>query len=266
MDDGPELTLPEELLLLCASPSTGVLERPRYFTRVLAGGVLAELELHGAITVGGGCIDEVTPVELLDPIMERALARIVLDVRLGRPGARQTRLVGLPTDYDGVPGQAPTTGWGRRVARARVVMRAAGAGTQPPRELRSWMGYAEFHDLDRRYAEALERRGMLVADRRRALGIVPVTRWTVSSYDPLRRVADRIDLELRPHLYGRPPVPPSLRTVHLMALAGVAGLVGHLYPLRDHPDLRRYIERLTAGHALAHAAYELIKSDEERDS
>jgi hypothetical protein len=31
-----ELTLPEDLLLLCASPNTGVVKCPEYLTRVLA--------------------------------------------------------------------------------------------------------------------------------------------------------------------------------------------------------------------------------------
>ncbi|RAY16342.1 hypothetical protein DPM19_05520 [Actinomadura craniellae] len=256
-----ELTVPEELLLLCASPRTGELDVPRYFTRALAAGALTELQLRGAITVEGNRITEVRPMTVGEPIVDEILAALVRDVQLGRPGARQTRLVGLPTDYEGVPGPAPAGGWARRVAHARVAMRTAAASVQEPRDFQRWLQVLpHLRDLDQRYAQALERRGLLISNRRRTLGM-PRTVWTTTAPAHTEQIAARIDREIRPHAHGRTPAPPSPRTVHLVALAHAAGLTGRRYPEREHHATHRYIEDLTAAHHLAQAAHSLIKHD-----
>jgi hypothetical protein len=68
--------------------------------------VLAELQSRGALTIEDVRIIEVRAATVGEPIADEILAAIVLDVQLGRPGARQIRLVG-PTNYDGVPGAMP---------------------------------------------------------------------------------------------------------------------------------------------------------------
>jgi len=68
--------IPEELLLLCADPATGRIVRPANFARVVAGGVLAELLLAGAITVDGRRITGYRPLGVTEPVAAGVLARL----------------------------------------------------------------------------------------------------------------------------------------------------------------------------------------------
>ncbi|WP_055589845.1 GOLPH3/VPS74 family protein [Streptacidiphilus griseoplanus] len=76
MYDHPPVTLPEELLLLCADPESGQLRRPHHFNRALGGAVLAELLTAGALTVQGRSITEVRPLPVGDPVADRVLAEL----------------------------------------------------------------------------------------------------------------------------------------------------------------------------------------------
>lgn len=58
----PPISLPEELLLICADPADGQVKPSAHFNRVLAGALLTELLLAGAITVEGRHIVEVRAV------------------------------------------------------------------------------------------------------------------------------------------------------------------------------------------------------------
>ncbi|MER5180790.1 GPP34 family phosphoprotein [Streptomyces sp. NPDC002896] len=73
MYDRPRITLAEELLLLSAVPETGQLKQPWYFDRVLAGAVLTDLLLAGAIAVEGRQITRVRPLPLGDPVGDHVL-------------------------------------------------------------------------------------------------------------------------------------------------------------------------------------------------
>lgn len=208
-----ELTLPEELLLLCTNPRTGVVKCPQYFTRVLAGGLLSELRLRGAVVPDGSMIAEVRPMSTGDAVADEVLAKIVRHVQLGWPGARQTRLTGLPTDYENAAGQSSTSGWKRRLARAGATVRTVAADGAAPSDLQTWLGFPYFDDLEQRYLRALELRGLLTSGRHRMLGVVPRTTWQAVSPDHERRTFARVDPEIRPHVHGRPATPPSTRTV-----------------------------------------------------
>jgi hypothetical protein len=76
MYERPNLTLPEELLLLCADPVDGRLRRVANFSRVLGGAVLYELLLAGALAVEGRRITEVRPLPLGYPFADQLLAEI----------------------------------------------------------------------------------------------------------------------------------------------------------------------------------------------
>ncbi|GAA0667244.1 hypothetical protein GCM10010193_18560 [Kitasatospora atroaurantiaca] len=76
MDVSDTLPIPEELLLLCADPVTGRLARPASFARVIAGGVLAELLLAGAITVDGRRISGYQPLGTTEPVAAGVLTRL----------------------------------------------------------------------------------------------------------------------------------------------------------------------------------------------
>lgn len=83
MAQSPSRTIPEELVLLCASPADGRLRMPSSFHRVLAGGVLAELLLTGAISVEGRRITGFQPLGDHEPVAAGVLTR------LGGPGRRK---------------------------------------------------------------------------------------------------------------------------------------------------------------------------------
>jgi hypothetical protein len=74
----PPTSLPEDILLFCADPQTGVVPRPSHLRRVLAGAVLTELMLRGAITVDGARITEVRPLPApVDPFADRVVTELL---------------------------------------------------------------------------------------------------------------------------------------------------------------------------------------------
>ncbi|MGW0814538.1 GOLPH3/VPS74 family protein [Streptomyces viridiviolaceus] len=88
MRDRPPTTLPEDLLLLLAHPRSGVLKPPRHLGRVLAGAVLTELMLTGAISVDDTRVLTVRKVRPADPFANRVLNRLLRT----RKDARSMRL------------------------------------------------------------------------------------------------------------------------------------------------------------------------------
>ncbi|MDX2678923.1 GOLPH3/VPS74 family protein [Streptomyces soliscabiei] len=92
MHDWPPTSLPEDMVLINTDPASGVVKRRQLSTRVLAGAVLLELLLHGAITVDTKQIAGVRPLALGDPFAESILAEIS-DARPSRSSLRLTRWV-----------------------------------------------------------------------------------------------------------------------------------------------------------------------------
>ncbi|MFJ9951171.1 GPP34 family phosphoprotein [Kitasatospora sp. NPDC091207] len=89
--------IPEELLLLCAEPAGGRLRIPySALYRAVAGGVVAELLVSGAITVEGRWITEVRPPGGQDEIAAGLLARL-------EKAGRRNRRVGLDTALRRIP-------------------------------------------------------------------------------------------------------------------------------------------------------------------
>ncbi|MFI6846874.1 GPP34 family phosphoprotein [Kitasatospora sp. NPDC050467] len=80
-------SIPEELLLLCADPVRGRLRTPHStLHRVIAGGVVAEMLMSGAITVEGRRITGFQPLGAHDEVGAGVLAR------LEKAGKRDQRL------------------------------------------------------------------------------------------------------------------------------------------------------------------------------
>ncbi|MCX5212759.1 GPP34 family phosphoprotein [Kitasatospora sp. NBC_00240] len=76
-------TIPEDLVLLCAGPAGGTVRMSGGFHRMLAGGVLAEMLVGGAIAVEGRHITQYQPFAGQDPVAAGVLAR------LGEAGKRR---------------------------------------------------------------------------------------------------------------------------------------------------------------------------------
>ncbi|MEU2259140.1 GPP34 family phosphoprotein [Streptomyces sp. NPDC019645] len=218
MHDRPFTTLPEDLLLLCADPQSGVLERPQHFNRALGGAVLTELLLRGAIAVDDKRITEVRPLALGEPVADRA---------------------------------------------DRVLVELSGTGKQERRlRLEGWVRYAS-GGLDNLCLKALASRGLVRAQRKRALGIIPYTTWTTVQPGWTKDLAVRIDRVVRPEAYEPASRPPDPRDVHLAALVGtIHELFWRIYPHRDQHDTRCRIMKLTRATPIANAARKVIESDE----
>ncbi|MFE7126828.1 GPP34 family phosphoprotein [Streptomyces sp. NPDC057617] len=258
MYDRPFRTLPEELLLACTDPGTGVISRPEFFNRVLSGAVFAELELCGAITIEKLRIVELRPVTLGEPVIDSISEQFVSYIRRGQPNTGQTRLVGPRESLDALRPELPRGVVSRLIAGARIGISAASTRL----ELQGWIsGWPGFRDIEPRYLEALEARGLLSSHRRRVLGIVPRTTWSVVSPEDARRSAAGIDEAVRAVVYGAGPGAPSPRAVCLVALVGAAGLTTRFYPGPEHHALRNRIEQITEGHPIGAAVSAAREAD-----
>ncbi|SEF57690.1 Golgi phosphoprotein 3 (GPP34) [Thermomonospora echinospora] len=253
-DNGrPSLTLPEDVLLLCAQPGTGRLELPRYVNRPLAGAVLAELALRGAIVIQDDQITEVRPLTVGDPVTDRLLARLIDDVRLGVPGLHRIRLADHGDEHPAPRG---------RFAAARGAMFAAAAQVRPPWRLEEWVTWPRFHALDQGYLQALHARGLLTAARRRTLGFLPRTAWASTAPDHAARTAARITQAIHSHGPGH----DDSRSLRLAALAAAADLTGRLFPGTRHDDMRYRVEHLAHTDPIAVAVLKAISSDRLRNA
>ncbi|MFE7328234.1 GPP34 family phosphoprotein [Streptomyces sp. NPDC057565] len=83
----PELTLPEELLLLALDPRRGTPYcRNRFLEYAVAGAVLAELELHGRIAERLGRIRVISPLAPQDPLLAQVLGSLPAPDEAGLAG------------------------------------------------------------------------------------------------------------------------------------------------------------------------------------
>ncbi|WP_046501284.1 GOLPH3/VPS74 family protein [Streptomyces odonnellii] len=258
MHDRPFRTLPEELLLACVDPETGVVRRPDFFNRVLSGAVLAELELCGAITVEDLRIVQLHPVTLGEPTIDTIFDEMSSHIRRGQPGAATDRLVGPRESLDALRPGLPRGIAARLVAGARIGI----AALLTKLTLEDWISTGpHFRDIEPRYLEALETSGLLTAHRRRVLGIVPRFTWSVASPEDARRAAAVIDDAVRAVVYGAGPAVPSPRAVCLVALVGASGLAIRLYPGQENRATRDRIDRITEGHPIGAAVSAVREAD-----
>lgn len=210
----PQVSLPEELLLLCADPESGRLRRPQYFHRALGGAVLAELLSAGALAVEAKRITEVRPLPVGDPVADRVLAAIAA-------AGKRPRSLGL--DH--------------------------------------WVRKASAH-VGRPYLDALTARGLLTAERRRVLGIFPVTVHTATHPGWAKTGADRI---LRA-LPTAAPADPTARDLQLAALVGAVRLDRRLFRGPDGRPVRDRLQDLARTTPVAAAVRRVIRSDQAADS
>lgn len=92
MSDASALPLPEELLLLCAEPTTGRIRTLSGFHRAMAGAVLAELLLTGGLAVDGRRITGYQPPAGTEPVSTAVLARLAQGRKSGRGAGLDTTL------------------------------------------------------------------------------------------------------------------------------------------------------------------------------
>ncbi|MBF9072376.1 GOLPH3/VPS74 family protein [Streptacidiphilus fuscans] len=145
-------SLPEDLLILCATGPDGRLRRPPYLDFALAGGVLAELVLAGVATIDG--------------------ARLRLGPRLT---ASASASVAVPVSFsDAVPGIPPELLARIPAGEPRL--------TVCLNRLRS-----PGHGVSRAVLGRMVAAGLLTGETSRLLGILPHTRYTVP--DPSARAA-----------------------------------------------------------------------------
>ncbi|MET7552035.1 GPP34 family phosphoprotein [Streptomyces sp. NPDC005078] len=257
MDDRPLRTLPEELMLVCADPGTGAIKRPEFFKRALAGAVLAELELQGAILIEDGRIVGLRPVQLDDPFVGGMFDKLAGDIRRGRPDADQTRLASPPESLSQLRHDLPDG----LVARVSAAARSGIAAHMTKWPLHGWIStWRHFQDVERRCLDAMEARGLLIARRRRVLGIIPHVSWRAPSPSAAKESVARVDEAVRAVTVGGFG-PPSRRTEYLVALFGAAGLSTRLYPGRQHRDIRTRIEQVTSSLPIAAAAEYIRQAD-----
>lgn len=240
MYEQPFLTLPEELLLACAHPRTRVIKRPLSFYHALSGAVLAELELHGAITIENGMVVELRPLTIGDPVIDSIFETLVDDVR-------PTWLARLP-GYPPEPGPDLPDGL---VPRLRAAFRLPSVNSRATMPVIAWIKLlSHSRDIEPRYLKAMETRGLLDAHRRRILGLVPFTSWTISSAEHARAAA-RIEQAVQAVTHGAGFGSPSKRTEYLVALLGAADLGTRLYPGREHRHTVSRISQVTGRHPIA---------------
>jgi hypothetical protein len=261
MYDRPFLTLPEELLLACGDSETGRIQPPDFFARALSGAVLAELELCGAITIEQSKIVELRPLTRGEPIIDRLFEQLNSDIAPGQLGNEQSQLVGGPDSFRNLRHVVPPRGV---AARASAGMRFVLASGLPNRTLSDWIrSWHRFRDIEERYVEAMEARGLVIAHRRRILGIVPRTTWTNASPEYARESTARIDEAIRAVTHTERSQAPSRRAMHLVALVGAADLSGRLFPGPEYLNTRRHIEHITSGNPIAAAVRSVREADEE---
>ncbi|MFC9080814.1 MULTISPECIES: GOLPH3/VPS74 family protein [unclassified Streptomyces] len=259
MQERPFLTLPEELLLACGNPEQGLIRRPDFFNRALSGAVLAELELCGAITIEDAKIVELRPLTLGEPVIDALFEQLSSDIGLGQPETGQPRLVSPPDNLRRLRQDLPR-GFSARVSAA---MRIGLAAYLPNWPLHGWIStWPHFRDIEERCLAAMESRGLVIAHRRRFLGVVPRTSWSALSPEHARESADRIDEAVRAVTGADRSGRQSRRAVHLVALVGAAGLSERLYPGREHHATRRSIEEVTNGNPIATAVSFVREADE----
>jgi len=176
--DARRTTLPEDLLLLCASPEDGRIRQPGSFRLALAGATLAEL-----VDAGAAAVDGRHRLVLLHP------------GPLGHP-ALDAATVAL-AGYAGPP----------RGARLRTCVNRLGRRAAEP------------------YLESLVQRGLAQRGSWKALGLIPITRYTLTGTGAAARETVAAQVAVAVDDPGAP-----VRARRLAALAHAGGLTGRLYP------------------------------------
>jgi hypothetical protein len=178
--DGCGVSLPEELLLICADPHSGLLTLPVGISRLLGGAVLTELLLGGHIGV-----DKRHIVLVYAADFEPAVS--------GRYGDR------------------PPSSSAGTVFTGRVLTDLAAAFDGRRLNLQRWVNRASKGALNS-HLEGLADRGLITSRRRRVLGPLSVTAHIAAHKDWSRLASERIR--------GALPEPADRRTRHLAALLG----------------------------------------------
>lgn len=178
--DGRGVSLPEELLLICADPQSGVLSLPVGISRLLGGAVLTELLLGGHIGVDKRHIVLVSAVDF------------------------------QPAD-GGRYGERPPSSSAGTVFTGRVLTDLATTFNGRRLNLQRWVNRASKGALNS-HLEGLAERGLITSRRRSVFGPLSVTARIAAHKDWSHLAADRIR--------GALPEPVDRRTRHLAALIG----------------------------------------------
>jgi Golgi phosphoprotein 3 (GPP34) len=178
--DGRGVSLPEELLLICADPRSGVLSLPVGVSRLLGGAVLTELLLGGHIGVDKRHIVLVSAADF------------------------------TPAD-GGRYGYRPPFASAGTVFTRRVLTDLATTFNGRQLNLQRWVNRASKGALNSHLA-GLADRGLITSRRRRVLGPLSVTAHIAAHKDWASLATDRIR--------GALPDPVDRRTRHLAALIG----------------------------------------------
>ncbi|MEU5099711.1 GPP34 family phosphoprotein [Streptomyces sp. NPDC020996] len=199
----PSTTLPEDLLLLHTHPRTGALKPPRHTGLLLAGAMLTELLLRGALTVRG--------------------SRVALERQAGTAGPRSAG----PSPADPLSGDPLLAELLRRLRDAGGGSRSAG--------LEHWVREAASPSTDVGWLKLLTARGLAARRPRRLLGVLDVGGDRLRA-DPgwSARLASRVAGAVRSGKGGPAAGPSDARDLHLAALIGASAFVDRLpAPFRD---------------------------------
>ncbi|TFV33023.1 hypothetical protein E4K10_28335 [Streptomyces sp. T1317-0309] len=137
---------------------------------------------------------ELRPLTLGEPVIDALFEQLSSDIGLGQPDTGQPRLVSPPDNLRRLRQELPR-GFTARVSAA---MRIGLAAYLPNWPLHGWIStWPHFRDIEERCLAAMESRGLVIAHRRRFLGVVPRTSWSALSPEHARESADRIDEAVR---------------------------------------------------------------------
>ncbi|MEU6084635.1 GPP34 family phosphoprotein [Streptomyces sp. NPDC047108] len=129
--------------------------------------------------------------------------------------------------------------------------------------LERWVRKASF-EVGREYRELMASRGLLRVRTERALGIFPVTDWTVAEPDRISELRRRVDALARPEAHPAPSGQPDPRDVHLTALAAAMRFSRELYPDWENRDVRRRMKEYLPAAPIAEAVRMVVRADGSR--
>jgi len=188
----------------------------------------------------------VEPVAGLDLVLAEQTLLIALDDERGRDVSQWGSDAGLAAallldlarlelvEIDGTGRVAPLEGPDPRHELLRAA-RAAIAGSARPRDARDWVSRLprELEPLRERTARGLVERGVLAEERRRILGVVPVTRYPAVDPGPERELRERLEAILLRD------AEPTIEEALLIGLLEPLELIGSLVPRGERRAARR---------------------------
>ncbi|MFI6080435.1 GPP34 family phosphoprotein [Streptomyces sp. NPDC051217] len=124
--------------------------------------------------------------------------------------------------------------------------------------IRSW---PHFRDIEKRYLDAMEARGVLSAHRRRVLGLVPRTSWRVVSPGDARHSAAVIAEAVQTVVYGPAPVRRHRAPSLWSPWSGPPALPRAYIRVPSMRGIRSRIEQITEGHPIGAAVSAVRESD-----